>query len=81
LPGRKSRSSTPGGYLSLIELGNLFREYPDWEARYKTLLDQSGDLLVQRLAGVSQPFCLLCAERRVSECYRHLTFSAFRVYS
>ena len=37
------------------------------EARYKKLLDQAGDLLVSRLAGVPQPFCLLCAERRVAE--------------
>ena len=60
------------GYVSLIELGNLFREYADWEARYKTLLDQSGDLLVDRLAGIPQPFCLLCAEKRVAECHRRL---------
>ncbi len=26
--------------------GNLFLDYDDWEARYKALLDQSGDLLV-----------------------------------
>jgi len=40
------------GYISLIELGNLFLECDNWEARYKTLLDQSGDLLVGRLTGV-----------------------------
>ena len=60
------------GYVSLIELGNLFLEYDDWEARYKTLLDQSGDLLVERLAGVPQPFSLLCAEKRVADCHRRL---------
>jgi len=60
------------GYISLIELGNLFMECDDWEARYKTLLDQAGDLLVDRLAGIPQPFCLLCAEKRVAECHRRL---------
>ena len=60
------------GYVSLIELGNLFMECDDCEARYKTLLDQSGDLLVNRLAGVPQPFSLLCAEKRVADCHRRL---------
>jgi uncharacterized protein (DUF488 family) len=60
------------GYVSLIELGNIFMEYPDWEVRYKTLLDRAGDLLVDRLAGVPQPFCLLCAEKRITECHRRL---------
>jgi uncharacterized protein (DUF488 family) len=58
------------GYVSLIELGNIFREYPDWEARYKTLFDQAGDLLVDRLAGFPQPFSPLCAEKRVADCHR-----------
>jgi hypothetical protein len=52
--------------------GNLFLEFENWEARYKKLLDQSGDLLVERLSGVTQPFCLLCAEKRVAECHRRL---------
>ena len=60
------------GYVSLIELGNLFLDGDDWEARYKTLLDQVGDLLVARLAGVPQPFTILCAEKRVADCHRHL---------
>ena len=60
------------GYVSLIELGNVFREYPDWAIRYKTLLDQAGDLLTGGLAGVVQPFCLLCAEKRVTDCHRRL---------
>jgi hypothetical protein len=60
------------GYVSLIELGNIFREYPDWEARYKALLDKAGDLLVERKSGVPQPFGLLCAEKRVADCHRRL---------
>jgi uncharacterized protein (DUF488 family) len=60
------------GYAPLIELGNIFREYPDWETRYKALLVQAGDLLFERLAGVTQPFCLMCAEKRVADCHRRL---------
>jgi uncharacterized protein (DUF488 family) len=60
------------GYVSLIELGNIFLEYDDWEARYKTLLNQSGHLLFDRLAGIPQPFSLLCAEKRVADCHRRL---------
>jgi len=60
------------GHVSLIELGNIFLECDDWEVRYKTLLDQAGDLLVDRLARIPQPFSLLCAEKRVRECHRRL---------
>lgn len=58
------------GYRSLPELGNLFLEYPDWRRRYEQLLEKAGDLLVQELQGVPEPFCLLCAERKVSDCHR-----------
>lgn len=58
------------GYRSLVELGNLFLELPDWPERYEQLLVASGDLLTQRLAGIPEPICLLCAEKRVAECHR-----------
>lgn len=60
------------GYVSLIELGNIFREYPDWETWYRGLLEQAGELLVERLAGIPQPFCLICAEKKVADCHRRL---------
>jgi uncharacterized protein (DUF488 family) len=60
------------GYVSLIELGNILLGCDDWEVRYKKLLDQSGDLLLERLAGIPQPFFLLCAEKRVADCHRRL---------
>ena len=58
------------GYRSLVELGNLFRDLPDWQHRYERLLAAAGDLLTERLAGIPEPICLLCAEKRVAECHR-----------
>jgi uncharacterized protein (DUF488 family) len=59
-------------YLSFVELGNLFRDFDDWPQRYRCLLDKAGDLLTERLSGVKQPFCLLCAEKDASACHRNL---------
>ena len=58
------------GYRSLIELGNVFLDYPDWQRRYQELLDSSGELLTAGLTEIPGPFCLLCAEKRVAECHR-----------
>ena len=59
-------------YLSLVELGNLFREDAQWRERYCRLLAQAGDVLVERLSDVPGPFCLLCAEQRAAECHRQV---------
>ncbi len=59
-------------YVSLIELGNIFREDAQWRERYQRLLVQAGDILLERLAQIPVPFCLLCAERRVADCHRQL---------
>lgn len=67
------------GYRSLIELGNLFLDYPDWQRRYQELLDSSGDLLTQRLEEIPGPICLLCAEKRVGECHRQQVASFLAV--
>ena len=58
------------GYRSLVELGNVFIDLPDWQERYALLLEKSGELLVRRLDGLPEPICLLCAEKRVAECHR-----------
>jgi uncharacterized protein (DUF488 family) len=58
------------GYVSLPELGNLFRDYDDWPDRYQRFLAAAGSLLFDRLAGLPGPICLLCAEKRVAECHR-----------
>jgi uncharacterized protein (DUF488 family) len=57
-------------YVSLPELGNLFLDYPDWREKYAELMARAGDLLTARLHAAPQPFCLLCAERRVADCHR-----------
>lgn len=57
-------------YYSLVELGNVFLGREDWPELYRQLLASAGELLVARLAGIPEPFCLLCAERRAAECHR-----------
>jgi uncharacterized protein (DUF488 family) len=58
-------------YLSLIELGNVFLDVADWQARYQTLLQQSGELLCQRLIlRKEQPLALMCAEKEPTQCHR-----------
>ncbi len=59
-------------YYSLVELGNIFLGYDDWQKRYRQLLDKAGDLLVEQLQNISMPFCLMCAEKSVAECHRKL---------
>jgi uncharacterized protein (DUF488 family) len=57
-------------YRSILELGNLFRDLEDWHPHYRALFDRAGDLLVERLGDLPEPFCLMCAEKRVAECHR-----------
>lgn len=59
-------------YISLIELGNVFLDYEDWQERYTRLIEISGNLLTVRLRSVEEPFCLMCAEKKVSNCHRGL---------
>lgn len=58
------------GYRSVVELGNVFLDFPDWPERYRRLLDRAGSLLTERLDGIPGPICLMCAEKRVAECHR-----------
>jgi len=57
-------------YRSILELGNMFRDLDDWRPSYRALFDRAGELLVARIAELPEPFCLMCAEKRVSDCHR-----------
>ncbi len=57
-------------YRSILELGNLFRDLDDWRPAYRMLFERTGDLLVGRLGDLPEPFCLMCAEKRVADCHR-----------
>jgi uncharacterized protein (DUF488 family) len=57
-------------YVSLVELGNVFIDLAAWRERYWQLWDQAGDVLAERLLQIPTPFCLMCAERRITECHR-----------
>jgi uncharacterized protein (DUF488 family) len=59
-------------YHTILELGNLFRDRADWPAVYRAFFERAGDLLVGRLEGLPEPFCLLCAEKRAADCHRSI---------
>lgn len=57
-------------YVALVELGTLSNDYDDWRERCAPLLERMGPFLCERQLVLSGPLCLLCAEKRVSECHR-----------
>jgi uncharacterized protein (DUF488 family) len=58
------------GYVSIVELGNVFIDCEDWRERYWRLWDRAGDVLAERLRHIPTPFCLMCAEKHATECHR-----------
>lgn len=60
------------GYVSLVELGNLFVDLDDWQRRYAGLLKAAGPFLIERLLGLPTPCCLLCCEKDSAQCHRRL---------
>ena len=59
----------PGVHHGLWD-GVNFVDCEDWRERYGRLWDQAGDVLAERLWRVPTPFCLMCAEKRATECHR-----------
>jgi hypothetical protein len=57
-------------YFSFVELGNLFQDFDDWQARYQSLTQKMSGLLTERLSRVPVPFCLMCAEKSADHCHR-----------
>lgn len=58
------------GYRSLVELDNVFRDFPHWRPHYEQLLASAGKLLTERLVGFPNSMCLLCSEKRLADCHQ-----------
>jgi alkylated DNA repair dioxygenase AlkB len=56
-------------YHSLVELGNPFVQFQDWDLRYRQLLEVAGDLLMERLLKIER-CCLLSSEKQPTDCHR-----------
>jgi len=64
-------------YLHIKELGNRFLDNKDWAIQYEKHLEENGYSLISDLIKITEPFCLLCAEKKVEEngvvnCHRKL---------
>jgi len=63
-------------YISLIELGNNFMHYENWRELYRGFMDKVGDVLIELLNNAlklhSLPFCLMCCEKKASNCHRKI---------
>jgi uncharacterized protein (DUF488 family) len=64
-------------YISLIELGNIFKnDKEEWPKLYKQFLGKVGDIVIERLMNAleSHPehYCLMCCEKKSVECHRKI---------
>ena len=59
-------------YVWAAELGNMFKDFDDWQEKYRRHLGETGDILCSRLYDLNIPFCLMCCEKRASGCHRKL---------
>lgn len=57
-------------YTWLPQLGNVYMDEKNWREPYEAYVAQHGDGMEQLLLGIPQPFALMCAERKVTNCHR-----------
>jgi len=57
-------------YAWIPELGNLYKDEKNWRELYAQHIRQQGDQLIKSLLEIPQPFAIMCAERRVTDCHR-----------
>lgn len=50
--------------------GNPFIDVADWREPYQRYVEQNGPEMISFLKQIEQPFALMCAERKVSDCHR-----------
>lgn len=62
------------GYVSLIELGNIFLNHENWHELYEQFTNQAGDMLTGCLMNAlklhPEPYCLMCCEKDAAKCHR-----------
>jgi uncharacterized protein (DUF488 family) len=57
-------------YVPVPELGNHFRGDDDWPEKYKRWIRANAEEELRRLAGIPEPFAMMCAEKSPEGCHR-----------
>ena len=57
-------------YFWCEALGNPFLGEDEWQDRYRELIHAEGETRCQKLFELEAPMCLMCAEKKTSECHR-----------
>ncbi|MGZ4885700.1 MAG: DUF488 family protein [Halobacteriota archaeon] len=57
-------------YTWLPQLGNVYIDEKSWRELYEANVAQHGEEMEKLLLEIPQPFALMCAERKVTDCHR-----------